>query len=216
MSTRSCPYAQGHKLDAYSHVGPGRRGTYVHTYLARQRCRRGCKATATPAAPAAPAAPMLLLFAKRCIILSAMLGISKRNTSGFAIVLRICSPIQRPPSLSGSFRLSLSPRHPLPLLRSVPLSLCRSHRWVCTASWLSPTRAASQLIPTLHATGVHDLQITRKPSLPNAMSSGAIIISAVCDRHDSSARLPLLLHNALNAPRGCREFWQPDNTVFGR
>lgn len=112
MSTRSCPYAHGRKLDANSHVGPGRRGTYVHTYLARQRCRRGCKATATPAAPAAP---MLLLFAKRCIILSAMLGISKRNTSGFAIVLRICSLIQRPSlSLSGSFRLSLSARHPTP------------------------------------------------------------------------------------------------------
>lgn len=141
----------------------------MHTYLARERCRRGWKATAT-AAP--PAAPMLLLFAKRCIILSAMLGISKRNTSGFAIVLRICSPIQDSPVSPPLSWLLLtvalcSIREPFPsVLHSRAMGLSnvgRTARYALPRGSL-PTRAASQLIHVARLRGVHDLQITRKPS----------------------------------------------------
>lgn len=139
----------------YTHAEP-----VIRIRLGRERRRRGCEAAtaavaaavAAAAAPAAAPAParMLLLFAKRCIILSAMSGISKRNTSGFAIVLRICSPIQFPscrcahrhtsPSLS-IFRLPSTMHYLVPLLQEL-------HR-----NW-----------STLHVTGMHDSQITRKPS----------------------------------------------------
>lgn len=130
----------------YTHAEP-----VIHTYSPTgwEPCRRGCEA-----AIAAPAR-MLLLFAKRCIILSAMSGISKRNTSGFAIVLRICSPIQFPPALRARSRHTfLYPTISFPLsptsldyaLPLVPL-LQELHR-----NW-----------PALHVTGMHDSQITRKP-----------------------------------------------------
>lgn len=126
----------------YTHAEP-----VIRIRLGREPRRRGCEA-----ATAAPAR-MLLLFAKRCIILSAMSGISKRNTSGFAIVLRICSPIQFPSALRSPTYVSI-PLYPSLFLRLpstmhyfVPLLQELHHNW-----------------PTLHVTGMHDSQITRKPS----------------------------------------------------
>lgn len=87
---------------------------YVLTYIGSEamHVEGGCKtAIVVPTR-------MLLLFAKRCIILSAMSRISKRNTSGFTIVLRICSPIQfslytTDISLSLSFVFSLALPFPI-------------------------------------------------------------------------------------------------------
>lgn len=121
-------------------------GPYIRAYLEVERWRRGCKATATPPPS------MLLLFAKRCIILSAMPGISKRNTSGFAIVLRICSPIHNLP-LHGLLLLLL-----LTSLRSIhaatsPLSASRDGESILfvdpIASLTYETRIA--IDPRLHA-----------------------------------------------------------------
>lgn len=111
---------------------------------------------------------MLLLFAKRCIILSAMSGISKRNTSGLRdrAAHLFANPV--PPSPS-EVRLSL------------PLSISPS---------LSPTSLAMHYLmlpllqelhhnwPTLHVTGMHDLQITRKsPNAPKATPCSAVATS---------------------------------------
>lgn len=96
-------------------------GPYIRAYLEVERWRRGCKATATPPPS------MLLLFAKRCIILSAMPGISKRNTSGFAIVLRICSPIHNLP-LHGLLLLLLTSLRSIHAATSPPF--CVSWRGV--------------------------------------------------------------------------------------
>lgn len=128
---------------------------------------------------------MLLLFAKRCIILSAMSGISKRNTSGLRdrAAHLFANPV--PPSPS-EVRLSPSPLfHHI----SVPPSL-------------SPTSLAMHYLvlpllqelhhnwPTLHVTGMHDLQITRKsPGEPEATLRSVVATSIVRDDDNLRARL---------------------------
>lgn len=123
---------------------------------------------------------MLLLFAKRCIILSAMSGISKRNTSGlrdraahlFANpVPFLCSP--SPPFHHLSVPPSLSPTSLAMHYLVLPLLQELHHNW-----------------PTLHVTGMHDLQITRKsPGEPEATPRSVVATSIVRDDDNLRARL---------------------------
>lgn len=129
---------------------------------------------------------MLLLFAKRCIILSAMSGISKRNTSGLRD--RAAHLFANPVSPFALRSTSLSPS-PLFHHLSVPPSL-------------SPTSLAMHYLvlpllqelhhnwPTLHVTGMHDLQITRKsPGEPEATPRSVVATSIVRDDDNLRARL---------------------------
>lgn len=129
-------------------------GPYIRAYLEVERWRRGCKATATPPPS------MLLLFAKRCIILSAMPGISKRNTSGFAIVLRICSPIHNLP-LHGLLLLLLTSLRSIHAATSPPFLRLVTESRSSSSIPLLPlrTRLESRLIH-----GCTPVQITRKSS----------------------------------------------------
>lgn len=125
---------------------------------------------------------MLLLFAKRCIILSAMSGISKRNTSGLRdrAAHLFANPVPPSPSevrLSHFLYLpvppSLSPTSlAMHYLAMLPLLQELHHNW-----------------PPLHVTGMHDLQITRKsPGALKATPRSVVVTSIVCDDDDLRAR----------------------------
>lgn len=115
---------------------------------------------------------MLLLFAKRCIILSAMSGISKRNTSGLRdrAAHLFANPV--PPSPS-EVRLSFSRAISLFICLSVPPSLSRTSL-AMHYLMLPLLQELHHNWPTLHVTGMHDLQITRKsPDAPKATPRSA-------------------------------------------